>query len=291
MRATAMLARWLLILLAVAGSRAFPAADEEPASYPVGPGEADTDADASASATSLLEEGIEGAYRLVKDCGERPLTACLKMRALTLMDRALRQPGDLPLLEGVALVRSTAVSGAATGRALTQEELDATLPRDADEKDAQVETMLVDRVARFLQSHTLQLKVPDSAISEVRRTLDEARGKKKKLKMLLPLLLLMKLKAAAIIPLALGALALLALKALIVGKLALVLAGLIALQKLLASRQGTQTYEVVAHPHYSHSHVSSYGDEHGHYGRSLPDDGAAAADAHQMAYSAYAKAE
>ena len=50
--------------------------------------------------------------------------------------------------------------------------------------------------------------------------------------MLLPLLLLLKLKAAAIIPIALGGLALLALKALLVSKLALVLAAVLALQKL-----------------------------------------------------------
>lgn len=91
-----------------------------------------------------------------------------------------------------------------------------------------------------------------------------ARGKKKKLKMLLPFLLMLKLKAAALIPLALGGLALLALKALIVGKLALVLSALIGLQKLLGSKHHSQSYEVVAHPHYS--------EEHAHYGRSLNND-------------------
>lgn len=101
-----------------------------------------------------------------------------------------------------------------------------------------------------------------------------ARGKKKKAaKILLPLLLLLKLKAAALIPLALGALALLALKALIVGKLALVLAGLIGLQKLLGQKQSTQSYEVVAHPHYTEEHA------HG-WGRS-------ADDAHELVYNAY----
>lgn len=99
--------------------------------------------------------------------------------------------------------------------------------------------------------------------------------------MLLPLLLLAKLKAAVLIPLALGGLALLALKALVVGKLALVIAGIIAVQKLLHKGHHSQSYEVVAHPQYS-----SHGDEHhGHYGRSLP------ADAQELAYNAYAKQE
>lgn len=90
--------------------------------------------------------------------------------------------------------------------------------------------------------------------------------------MLLPLLLLLKMKAAALIPLALGALALLALKALIVGKLALVLSALIGLQKLLSSKHHTSSYEVVAHPHYD--------EHHGHYARAMQDP-------HQLAYRAY----
>lgn len=159
--------KWLLLLaFAVTAGVAFPAAEEA-----VDAGGAAAAA-ASAAAPSLWEEGVEGAYRLVRECGDKPFTSCLKMRALTLVDRALRRPDDLALMDGVTLVRAPG-SDAARGRALTEEELDASLPQDADEKDAQVETLLVDRVARFLQSHTLQLKVPDAAISEVRKTLDE----------------------------------------------------------------------------------------------------------------------
>ncbi|KAL0277515.1 UNVERIFIED_CONTAM: hypothetical protein PYX00_004767 [Menopon gallinae] len=155
-------------------------------------------------------------------------------------------------------------SGKSLGaRALSEAELDNTLPQDEEEKDSQIESLLVDRIARFFQSHTLQFKVPDSSIAEVRKSLDEARGKKKKLKMLLPLLLLLKLKAAAIIPLALGGLALLAFKALIVSKIALVLAAVVALQKLF-NKNNHSSYEVVAHPVHHEEH------DHGHYGRSFP---------------------
>ncbi|XP_063229007.1 uncharacterized protein LOC134534463 [Bacillus rossius redtenbacheri] len=199
---------------------------------------------------------------------------CLKERAVRLLDSALGQP-ELPLVAGVSLV------GPAERGARSLDE--ASLPADPEERDSQVESLLVDRVATFLQSRTLQLRMPEAAVEEVRRSLDEARGKKKKkLKMLLPLLMLLKMKAMALIPLALGGLALLALKALVVGKLALLLAGIIGLQKLLAgNKQSSQTYEVVAHPTYSHSHVSSYGDEHGHYGRAL------GSDPQQLAYAAH----
>lgn len=103
-----------------------------------------------------------------------------------------------------------------------------------------------------------------------------ARGKGKKTKkLLLPLLLLFKLKAAALLPLVLGFLALIAFKALIIGKLALLLSGIIGLKKLFESKNGSQNYEVVAHPH------SSF-DEHSHYGRSID-------DSQNLAYSAYKK--
>jgi len=88
----------------------------------------------------------------------------------------VRRPGDIPLADGVALVQSGEASGREpSGRALSEDELDNSLPQDASERDAQVETLLVDRVARFLESRTLQLKVPDSAISDIRRSLDECK--------------------------------------------------------------------------------------------------------------------
>jgi len=95
-----------------------------------------------------------------------------------------------------------------------------------------------------------------------------ARGKKKKIvKTLLPILLLLKLKAAVLIPLALGALALVAFKALVIGKIALIISLIIGLQKLLAYKN--QSYEVVAHP------VHDYGHEvhHDHHGWARSADG------------------
>lgn len=114
----------------------------------------------------------------------------------------------------------------------------------------------------------------------------------------------MALKAAALLPLALGAIAMIAGKALLVGKIALVISAIIGLKKLLGSQQKHVTYEVVSHPHHSTSHVVSHDDGHGGYGgggggggggdyggysgssghgwaRSLPQD------AHEIAYRAH----
>lgn len=114
-------------------------------------------------------------------------------------------------------------------------------------------------------------------------------------------MLAVALKAAALLPLALGAIALIAGKALLVGKIALVISAIIGLKKLLGSHQKHVTYEVVSHPHHSSSHVVSHddgghggggygggGDYGGGYGssghgwaRSLPQD------AHEIAYRAH----
>jgi hypothetical protein len=87
--------------------------------------------------------------------------------------------------------------------------------------------------------------------------------------------MLMKLKAAALLPLAIGVLALISLKALVIGKLALIISGIIGLKKLLEGK-GHSSYEVVAHP--SH-HSYSYEDPHHQtYRRSI--------EAQKLAYNA-----
>jgi len=88
--------------------------------------------------------------------------------------------------------------------------------------------------------------------------------------------MLLKMKAIALVPLAIGALALLAFKALVVGKIALVLAVVMGIQKLLAHSKSQQSYEVVSHPHYTEEHGHGHG---GGYRRSLEGE-----SAQEMAY-------
>lgn len=51
------------------------------------------------------DDAITSVYRFIQGCGEKDLSYCLKMRALTFVDGALRQ-GDLPIADGVTLVQS-----------------------------------------------------------------------------------------------------------------------------------------------------------------------------------------
>lgn len=217
-----------------------------------------------ASASSESDGLLTTALKFVKDCNDKSITLCIKERALQLVDKT---EGDFDITEGIRLVQSEEPSQA---RSID----DVHLSDDQETREQEVDSLLVDRVARFIGSHTLQFKVPKDSIQDVQRSLEEARkGGKKGKKYLLPLLLLFKLKAAALLPLAIGFLALISFKALIIGKLALILSGIIGLKKLLESKHSS-SYEVVAHP--SH-HSYAYDDVHSTLRRSI--------DAQKLAYA------
>lgn len=215
---------------------------------------------------------LTSALKMIKECGDNSMFLCMKERALRYVDAT---DGDIEIGEGVSFLQTEPIS---QGRSMNE----INLPAEPEARELEVDSLLVDRVARFLATHTLQFKVPKDSIEDLQTSLEEARGKggggggggKKHRKYLLPLLLLFKLKAAALLPLVLGFLALVAFKALIIGKLALILSGIIGLKKLFESKHSSQSYEVVASPHQSF-------DEHAHYGRS--------SSGHNLAYAAHTK--
>lgn len=76
--------------------------------------------------------------------------------------------GDIKVGEGITLVQTEpmAVKG---GRSLSNVEL----PENVEARESQVDSLLADRVARFLGTHTLQFKVPKDSIEEMQRSLEE----------------------------------------------------------------------------------------------------------------------
>lgn len=100
--------------------------------------------------------------------------------------------------------------------------------------------------------------------------------KKKKLKKLLPILALLKLKFAALIPLFLGIIAFAVFKAYLLGKIAFLAAAIGAIKKLLESKKSSGWAE---QSHDDHGWQSGGGG--GGWGRSQ--------DAQSLAYSAHEK--
>ncbi|XP_070507744.1 uncharacterized protein [Chironomus tepperi] len=197
------------------------------------------------------------------DCLRKDSVSCVKYKFLSFVDKMVDARDQFSLSEGVTVVKVPGSEGA---------------PRSIN-SDESIESLILNRVQSFLTSHTIKVELKGTdivnAVSSTGRALEdvsesvfgdeegksESRGKKKKAaKLLGPLLMLVALKGAALLPLILGAIALIAGKALLIGKIALVLSAVIGLKKLL-SQEKHVTYEVVAHPHHTSSHsTSSHGD-------------------------------
>nr|CAH7742912.1 unnamed protein product [Callosobruchus chinensis] len=125
---------------------------------------------------------------------------------------------------------------------------------DRNEKETKGDEGIVERSIRFLADHQLKLRLP----AEESRSLEtEARSRKIR-KLLLPLLLILKLKASIIFPILLSVVAVVAFKGLGAGLTALAIAGAIGLKNLVetaAQGHSKVSYEIVPQvaPHWSRS--------------------------------------
>lgn len=203
-----------------------------------------------------------------QDCLRKDSISCVKYKLFSLVDKLANQD-DITVSDGVQIVKDKDAKVENKPRAL--------------EDGESFESALFNRFTTFLESHTIKVDLKGSdivtAVSNTARSLtdgleeeddsltEESRGKKKKGKKGLGLLLgLAALKAAFIGKIALAAIALIAGKALLIGKLALVLSAIIGLKKLFSGHGKHVSYEVVAHPTHTASHVSSHESVHGGYG-------------------------
>ena len=195
------------------------------------------------------------------DCLRKDSVSCVKYKLFSFVDKMVGARDNFALTEGVTVVKVPEAEQEGAPRAINA--------------DDSIESLIMSRVQNFLTSHTIKVELKGSdvvnAVASTGRALEdvsenifgedetgEARGKKKKAaKIIGPLIALIALKAAALLPLLLGAIALIAGKALLIGKIALVLSAVIGLKKLL-SQEKHVTYEVVAHPQHTSSHSSSH---------------------------------
>ncbi|XP_069679302.1 uncharacterized protein [Periplaneta americana] len=230
--------------------------------------------------TDNLTSGLKVVYRAYQQC-ERvkfgDLFTCLKLRAIKFADRVLKSD-SIHVIDGVSIVKSFPMSGDRNSRKINFEPLtevnEVNLPADPEEKQNKSNDLLVERIARFFQTHSVQFDMP-RFIEESRQLLDDyddtATEEGRKKNKFGGLLMLGGLMKGGMFALGLKGLALLAGKALILAKIALVVSALVGLSKLLGGgghAEEKTTYEIVKHPHVSHAHTysSSYVDGgHGHY--------------------------
>ncbi|XP_044271486.1 uncharacterized protein LOC123015677 [Tribolium madens] len=174
---------------------------------------------------SFDSTGIRLVLKIYDDCSKSSgFSPCLKKKAITFLDRLSRMD-HFTLAEGVMITKSNDVIPEAT---LSEEQLENTLPRASDAKDEALTNILLDKVAKFVGSRTIEVTFPKLA-------LEEGRGKKMK-GMMGGMMMGMAAKMAALVPVAIAGLFLLAGKALITAKIALLISGIIAIKKLFAAK-------------------------------------------------------
>lgn len=103
-------------------------------------------------------QGVKLVLRLYDECTSNSdgFSPCLKKKALTFLNR-LGRMDKLSLTEGVAVVKSP---DAPVQEEVTDEQLENTLPRASDAKEAALDKMLMDKLASFVSSRTLQVTMP-----------------------------------------------------------------------------------------------------------------------------------
>lgn len=167
---------------------AIPAAHEEPvaapAPAPATPGE-EAGRGLGQHSRNSIQTGDSLMDAIYNDCLRKDSVSCVKYKLFSFVDKVLATKDSFSLTEGVTVVKTP---GAADGG-----------PRAMDTpEDADVETMLVGRVERFLRTHTVKIDLNGNdvlnAVSNAGRALgdaadglglgdddaagDEARGKK-----------------------------------------------------------------------------------------------------------------
>ncbi|CAG9794898.1 unnamed protein product [Diatraea saccharalis] len=236
-----------------------------------------------ALASADLGVNLKLLKRMYDSCEQsQEIVKCLKVQATKFIDRAARME-NLPLMDGVTLVRN-----ANTGRSFPSSVIDGDINALPSE---QVDKYLHLATTKMLQTHRVVIS-PTSIGDDVGRSMNEARGKLKK--MIGPIIAGVAIKGG-FLAIAFQAIALIAGKALLIGKIALLLSAIIGLKKLVSGGEAHEktTYEIVKHPQVSQSHTyssSHYGSDFdatgpgGHYRRSVEDEAAA----QDRAYRAYA---
>lgn len=112
----------------------------------------------------LAQESFESAsvrfiLKIYDECANSEgFSPCLKKKAVTFLDRVARMD-KLPLMEGVALIKSKDVVTPAEPYAI-ENEIDQNLPRSVEGQDEVLNGMLNERVNSLLGSRTIEISMP-----------------------------------------------------------------------------------------------------------------------------------
>lgn len=125
----------------------------------------------SHAAEDIYNQGTRAVLRVYDECNksEYGLTACLKKKAITFIDRVGRLD-SLTFTEGFKVVKN---ANAAELKTISDNELEQTLPRGLEAREEVLTNMLVEKVANFVSGRTLQVELPKMNTEEIGRSIEE----------------------------------------------------------------------------------------------------------------------
>lgn len=115
------------------------------------------------------------AGRLYDDCSKKDsFLTCFKMKAVTMLDRAGRSD-EIALTDYLTLVRyGNSDYRVDSGRALTENDLESILPGgNSEARENKLTNMLIDKLARFFNTHTVKFSLPNLSSGELQRGVEE----------------------------------------------------------------------------------------------------------------------
>lgn len=112
----------------------------------------------NAASPSNVWKDLSMVYRLYQQCSAENLSICLKVKLLTGLEKVFRSAKKVKIMEGIQFVKAddTEIN---TKPLLTEQEIEANLPRALEAKEQVLTNMIFKNLAGFLQHHTLQVSV------------------------------------------------------------------------------------------------------------------------------------
>jgi len=103
-------------------------------------------------------------------CKHDDASVCFGLKAVAYMQK-LNRMDHVQLLDGISFVGSGEIDR--SGRALSEAELENSLPEESSQKTSRLLDMFLDAAVKFLKTHTLQFKLPESAPNDLARAFEE----------------------------------------------------------------------------------------------------------------------
>lgn len=127
------------------------------------------------SADSEDKGGLKVFAKVLEDCNSEDyskIASCLGVKTIVALDRAARA-GSIDLISGVKLVKTEDAESLRNGRSLTEEDIQNSIDAEPTERSSRLLDLLFESATKFLQSHSLEFKFPQTSPQELQRAFEE----------------------------------------------------------------------------------------------------------------------